>query len=520
MTTGLDRASPAVAPSIQHDRSGATAAKGSFALLASFAVIAVLNYVFAIVMSWLLSVEQYGILGIAQAIVLLGATVTAAGFPWALAHLVARLDGASGRAAAFRSALFGNVSLGIGVAVLTAGIAVTGLLRPAGLYESVLAVAALTIAVLSVNAVLAGTLQGLTRLGALGGIRTLEVLVKVGAGTALVLAGFGALGAVLGFLAGAMVATTVAAALLRGFPIRGGHSAVGRAVLASTGPIFIAMSGLALLAQGDILTLKLFSGEASEFIVGQYQVAVTLARIPFFAAMALFGSVFPFVARHIDDDAMAGSYARLALKYTFLFIVPLTVVFVVLPDPVVMLFFSEKYEEAAPPLVFAAIATLVLTVAYGLAVLLQAAGSPAAPARVLLVAVPAEVGIAAFAVPRFGMIGAAIALAAAAAIVALMLGPMVVRRFAIGARPGPVAAYAVAIGVLAAVLLTVPHATRAETVVALLAGGLAYLIALTGLRLLTSGDIRVLGGAIEPRGQHLLAGLSRVVDRVQFASRR
>ena len=497
-----------------------TAAKGSLALLASFALIAVLNYVFAIVMSWLLPVEQYGILGIAQAVLLLGATIIGAGFPWALAHLVARYRDPAARAGAFRSALIGNVALGLAAAAAVLAAAWLGLLRPASLYEGVLAAAALTIAVLSVNAVLAGTLQGLTRLRALGLVRSLEVFVKVVVGTALVLAGMGALGAVVGFLVGATFATVLAAFLLRDFPFRGGHATVERAVLTSTGPIFIAMSGLALLGQGDILTLKLFSSEASEFLAGQYQVAVTLARIPFFAAMALFGAVFPYVARHVGEADLARSYAGLALKYSFLFIAPATVAFIVIPGPLIDAFFSEKYDQAAQPLVVAGIATLLLTLAYALAVLLQAGGDPRRSATALLIAVPIEIGVAALAVPRFGMVGAALALATAAAFVTLVLAPTVIRRFALHARARAVAAYGLSLAVLAAALALFPHRTPLETIGALAVGALAYLVSLTVTRLLTSADVRVLGGAIEPRGQDVLQGVARFVDRVQFASDR
>jgi O-antigen/teichoic acid export membrane protein len=497
----------------------ATAAKGSLALLASFALIAVLNYVFAILMSWLLPVEQFGVLGVAQAVILLGATITAAGFPWALARWIARLGDRSARAAAFRSALAGNLVLGGGVALVTLAVAGLGLLTPVSLYQPVLVAASVTIGVLAANAVLAGTLQGLTRLRDLGLVRAFEVLVKAVVGAALVIVGMGALGAVVGFLVGALLATAAAAWFLRDFTVRGGRP-VGRAVLAATGPIFVAMSGFALLAQGDILTLKLFAPESSDFLAGQYQVAVTLARIPFFAAMALFGAVFPYVARSLWRRDLAAGYARLALKYTFLFIAPVTVVFVVLPEPVIRVFFSEKYDRSAGPLVYAAIATLLLTVAYGLAVLLQAEGEPGRSARAVLVGVPVEIVMAALLIPRMGMTGAAVALALAGGLVAAVLAPAAARRFALHSSPRAVAAYLLSLALLAVTLTALPHETRQETILALLGGGVVYLVSLTLLRLLTSADVRVLGGAIEPRGHEALRTIARLVDRVQLASDR
>lgn len=492
------------------------AAVGSLALLSSFALTAVLNYVFAIMMSWLLPVEQFGVLGVAQAILLLGATVIGAGFPWALAHLLARLTDLTERAAAFRSSLVGNIALGLIVASVVGMSGVLGVVHPPGLYGQVLVVAGITVAILSLNAVLAGTLQGLLRVREVALVRVAEVVVKVITGSLFVIAGTQATGAVLGFAAGASASTLLALLLLRDFHFGSGHGIGDPRIFTSAGPIFVGMFGLAVLSQSDILTLKIFTpAPLSEYLAGQYQVAATLARIPFFAGMALFGAVFPYVARTRGRTEMSNSYAHLALKYTFLFIVPVSVVLIVVPDPVIRAFFAEKYDQSVQALLWAAAGNLVLTLAYGVAVLLQAQGRPKLPAISMSIAIALQVACAAIAVPAMGMAGAAISLAFAASFTVVTLAPAVRRAYDLAVEVRAVVGYGVALATMIVTLIALPQGNRLETAFSLLAGAIVYIVSLVLTGLLTGRDIAIVGAAFGSRAAPFTSRLGRLIDSLR-----
>jgi len=509
---------PAMSPPIQEapPEERPTAAQGSFAVLVSFAVIAVLNYGFAVVLSWLLPVEGYGVLGIAQAILLMTSTVVSAGFPWALAHLMARTEDPARRARAFRTGLAANLALGGTICAVVAVLGLSGLVRPVDAYAPTLILVAVTTAVLSTNAILASTLQGLLRLAALAFVRASEVLVKAIAGVGFVLLGLGTTGAVFGFLVGAAVATALAAWLLRDLPLAAGHGRGDRRLFGAARPFFIGMVGFALLSQLDVLTVKMFSDELrSDLLAGQYQVALTLSRIPFFAAMALFGAIFPYVARDLGRGDVARAYARLALKYTLLFIVPIGLVLMAIPDSAIRLFFSAKYDQSAAPLIYAAAASVILTLAYGVSILLQAQGRAGRPAVALMIAVPTQLVLAALMVPVLGMTGAAVAMGAAATLVLALLAPSVIRAFRLQPSASEVARYGAALAMLAGTFAVLPHMDRLTTAVTIAAVATVYLVVLVVLRLVTAQDVETLGGALGSRGLRVRRRIADVVDAVQ-----
>src|SRR6476661_5844372 len=91
---------------------------GSVILVGGIALNAVLNYGFGVALAWLVPPEVFGRISVLLSVLLLAATVLAAGFPWTLAREVAKADGvdAAARAeadATFRAALLGNLAIGV-----------------------------------------------------------------------------------------------------------------------------------------------------------------------------------------------------------------------------------------------------------------------------------------------------------------------------------------------------------------------------------------------------------------------
>jgi O-antigen/teichoic acid export membrane protein len=244
-------------------------------------------------------------------------------------------------------------------------------------------------------------------------------------------------------------------------------------------------------------------------------VAVILGRIPFFAGLALFGAVFPHVSRSAGRSGEARAYAGLAFKYTLLFLLPIGLTLAVIPDELIRLLFSSRYDTSAEALAIVGIAMSVLTLGFGCATLLQARGRHALPALTLAVAVPTQIAIAALAVPAFGITGAAGALAVASALVLVFLGPPVVRSYQLTTSLREGVRYVAALAILAIALRIGPHADRVMTVFAVAAGWMLYGVTLVILRLITVADVETLGGAFGSRGLRVRRRIAGLVEAVQ-----
>ena len=503
---------------------GSSAARGSIVLLLSFGAVAGINYAFAITMSYLLPVNEYGLLGVMQTILLLGSTVIGAGFPWALTRVLATHNRPKEYASVFQAALIGNVFTGL----LLCGLLILGTWQgwlPFGpQYRIPMLMACATITTLAVAAVFAAALQGLLRFGELGLTRLIEVVVKFVAGVIFVLLGWGINGALGAFLGAALISTLFPALALRNVPIWHIGDEVGtrlRELSRSVGPLFIGQLCLAALSNIDIIGLKLFSAaDASDLLAGQYQAAITLTRIPIYLTSALMNAVFPFISRHSARTEIANVYATLALKYLFLFLVPLDLLFLILPDPLIRFFFSKAFDGSATPMAVAAAGTILLVLVYGLAILLQAAGQLRIQAWALPVTLAVEIVALRVLVPRAGTIGAGLALIGGGVCGLIFLLPATRHTYALHATLRGTLSYVAALATFVALLLILPQGSRLFTASAIVVAGGGYLLMLVILGLLTQSDITMLGGGFGPRVTPRVQRLARLVTWLGFLAPR
>ena len=497
---------------------GSTAARGSAVLMSSFIIIAIINYAFAITMGYLLPVEEYGLLGVIQTILLFGSTVVGSGFPWALTRTIAATDHRGESAAIFQAALLGNVIFGLAIGILLPLGTWQGWLPFGSQYRGPMLFAGATIATLAATGVFTAMLQGLLRFEQLGATRIAEVVIKFGAGISLVLIGYGDDGAVGAFFGAALLSTVFAAFSLRDVSLW--HRAEGlgkhlRALSQSVGPLFIGQICLAALINIDIIGLKLFSpvGVSDQF-AGEYQAAVTLTRIPIYLTVALLSAVFPFISRQIPRSDLANIYATLALKYLFLFLIPLDLIFLVMPRPLIRFFFSATFDASAAPMAITAAGTIILVLVYGLAMLLQASGQLSVQAWALPVTLAIEVAALHVLVPRYGTRGAGVALALAGICGLILLLPATLRAYILRVTPRLTIRYIVALALFAMVLRLCPHEGRLLTATAIAVAGGVYATAMVVFGLLRSEDIALLSDGLGPRFAPLAARIGRMVERL------
>lgn len=413
---------------------GRQAARGGAILVSRFAVTSLLNYLLGVVLAWILVPAEFGVVATVQAVLLLTGLTLAAGIPWAIASRAAGARAEAERAGVirlFRTGLLLNTLAGGALAAALLGAEALGLrLIPSG-SPLLLAATAVTLPVLSFNAVLAGMLQGNRRFGGLGALQATEVAVKAAVAVVLAgVAGLGADGVALGFLAGACAATAVGLWTLRDLMPGRGPLAASMTFSVSV-PFWVGSTAMALLPTADLLGLQLAgagTGVAGVTVtsLAAYQVCGILARSAFYVGDAMVDAVFPFMARQ-RGTPRSHAWFMAAARWFPLGLLPLQLVLVLAPAPVLALFFPSDYAGSAGLLRILAVGTVGLIAGGMLVKALYANDLAALVAPRAGIAAGVEVVGIGLLVPWLGAVGAALAFGLGSWAAAVLLGVAYVR---------------------------------------------------------------------------------------------
>jgi O-antigen/teichoic acid export membrane protein/4-amino-4-deoxy-L-arabinose transferase-like glycosyltransferase len=470
-------------------RTERTAAGGGVVLMLRFVATSILNYGFGVALVWLLPRAEFGAVSVLQNVLLLSGMVLGAGMPWVLARTIARDP--VGWQPAFRSA----VAVNLAVATVLAGALLVLQATPLHVLPdasiAVTTAVALTIMLLAVTAVLGGALHGSRRFDGLGAMQTAEIAAKAVAGLALVaLVGLGAAGVALGFLAGAAVAIGFAWWGMRD-RLPGWGPFAGPAVTRQALPTGAGTGSIAFLVTLDVLVLSAFGRGygISTAALAVYQVAVILARIPFYLANALGDAAFPFMATGRTRRESHAWFVAV-LRWVVLALVPLQLVLLIVPEVPLRILFPGGYADAAGLIRILTAGTVALIAADLLVKVLYARGRAATVARCAPVAVLVQLTGLMLLVPRWGTTGAALAFALGSTAGAVLLGAAYVRYHPPGRiRAGTLGAYGVAAAILVSTLVLVSWLPAPADLLGVAAGVLAYAVLATGLGLIRPAEV-------------------------------
>nr|MCU0495173.1 oligosaccharide flippase family protein [Chloroflexaceae bacterium] len=374
------------------------------ALFGAFAGTSVLNYAFGLLMGWRLLPADFGLLAFAQTVLLVGGLVLNAGFSQNMAAALVR-EADEQRAALVRGAMLANMLLALAMGLGLLGLFTAGPFQPGFETPLIVAIVALTLPLFAWLAIVRATAQGLEHFGTVAWLQVLEVGGKVGGGLALVALGFGAAGAIAGFLVGGLLAAAW-----------GGWFVVARARVGLLGPfrwpaikdsgdLFGALLAFALLLNLDLLFLKLV-GTGDTAVVGQYQAAIVLANTPYYLVAALLPMLFTRIAR-LGSLHQSGAETGQGLQLVLLFLVPVELVLMVAPELVLGLLFPDSYGAGAGPLRLLALGNCGLLLLATMAVAFQATRQAQVVGRLIGLLVAAEAVALWLVVPRWGALGAA-----------------------------------------------------------------------------------------------------------------
>lgn len=486
--------------------------------MAAYILTSVLNYAFSVGLSWYFTPVEYGVLGVAQSLLLLTALAVGSGFAWTANHDLAAGGLNDHTRRRFRTALLFNSLMGAALALGLWALYAGGLLPLGPAYRFVLPLVGLTTALLAARAVLNGAARGLHAFTPVALNLTGEVLVKLVIGLWLAALGAGAAGVLVGFSAGAALSLVHSLWVLRRARL---FQDAGRlaewleaGVLPATLPLFTGMLGVAFMLNLDVLGLKLLAPAGQgDVLAGYYQAAVTLARTPVFLAQALTLVLFSYAARLGSDGAEpsgapppAGDaapdrfseYQRLVFRVWGRLLVPGGLALFIAPGAALGLFFPLRYQQGAAALQAASLGGVLLALVTLLNGVLQArsaGGSRGRAAWAAAAAVAAQVLVLVWLVPSRGALGAAYSLVAAGLVDLLLLAPWLAGawrgRPAVGlarAATGLLASYAA----LALPLLWIPDTSRSLALLQFVLAGLAY------LGLLSLSSLKLRAPAVKP----------------------
>lgn len=404
--------------------------RDSAALIAAFGLTSLANYAFSVALSWFLTPSEFGLVGVAQSLLLLAGLAVGSGFSWSASHDLAAYGPGERSRRTLRTALIANAGLGLLLASVMGATSRLGLPAFGPENRLVLPLVGLTTLLLALRAVANGAARGAYRFRPLAANLAGEAFLKALAGLALVIAGAGVAGVMAGFAVGAAAALLHSLWIIRKLRFWEGVGWFDSGVVRASLPMFLGMLGPALMLNLDILGLKLLApAQQADELAGLYQAAVVLARIPVFAAQSLAAVSFSYVAgrREALDGAPLAGYFRAAVKAWLRLLLPAALVLAVAPGAALSVFFPEAYQGAAGALRISAAGAALLAMATLLMGILQAAGERRRPALVAVAGVTAQLGVLALLAPRLGALAAALSLLAAGLVSSLGLTAIAAR---------------------------------------------------------------------------------------------
>jgi O-antigen/teichoic acid export membrane protein len=464
--------------------------RDSAVLIAAYIATSVLNYAFGVILSWFFAPSDYGILGVSQSLLLLTALVAGAGFTWTAAQDLALRGLTADTRLRFRTAFLANTFLGLLMGLSLWIAYLTGWLPLGVSYGRIVPLIGITTVLLSARGVVNGAARGIYKFNAVGLNLVLEVVVKALVGIILVVTFKSATGVIASFAIGAAASLLHSLWIVRPARLWEGGGWIARGVVRVTLPLFLGMLGTALMLNLDVLGLKLISGPLmGDQLVGYYQAAVILARTPVFIAQALTLVLFSYVAGTRGNEQTGFgerlAFFRTGIKSWLRLLLPISVVLFLAPRSVLSIFFPAHYAASARALQIAAVGGAILALVTLQNGVLQAAGERRKTVLAAGLATLLQLVVLIWAVPRFGVEGAALSLVVAGSTALAILAPLVYRT-AFQVSPGKIEAPSILsllknmtplVGV-AIPLVFLPDGHRIEAVIKISLAGIFYLAAL------------------------------------------
>lgn len=393
-------------------------------------ILVALGYVTHILVGKIGGPPLYGVYGVVLSLMTIINMLLTLGIPVAASKETAENEENSGGvfASAIRLQIFFAAVLSAGTLLLAGPFA--SVLRDPTLVP-IIRFTAVIYPATALYSLLSNTFNGLHAFTAQARLTVLYAVVKLAGSVGFLFAFRSVPAALSGFTAGGLAATAVGLpqvlATVRG-RVRTRVPFSRLFVFAGT---FVGMSiALQILMSLDLFLVKRILGD--DTLVGLYNAAATIARIPYFILQGL-GFVFlPSVAQLFKEDKeRARAFIRATFRYLFLLLLPITALAATTSKALLSLFFSPAFAPAARPLTLLSLALGLLSAFYLLSTIAAGAGRPRVPLAISWTLIPLAAVLGMILIPRYHLPGAAVTTISAAAVGTLTLAAYMYRRFRI-----------------------------------------------------------------------------------------
>lgn len=272
---------------------------------------------------------------------------------------------------------------------------------------SYIRLSALAIPLTALYSVYVGSLNGIRSFGKETVIKIVYSIAKVVLVFGFVLLGFRISGAICGYILASLVALLVAGYVCQyeKFPA----SFAYKKIISFAIPIIIFSGGSTLLTSLDLLFVKAILQDNSQ--VGFYTAASNITRIlwPIFLAFPL--TVFPSISKSTSrgDSLQTSVYIKSSLRYMMMMLVPIAFLISATSRNLVQLFYSSRFIAAAAPLSILIFGMAFFSVFLLLTTIINASGSPIISMIFVIIMIPIDIVLNLMLIPRFQLVGAAMA---------------------------------------------------------------------------------------------------------------
>ncbi|KKQ43713.1 MAG: putative polysaccharide biosynthesis protein, partial [Candidatus Moranbacteria bacterium GW2011_GWC2_37_8] len=148
-----------------------------------------------------------------------------------------------------------------------------------------------------------------------------------------------------------------------------------------------------------------------DYLTGIYNASLTIGRIPYYIFYALTIMLLPVVSKSTaqNDHTQTNSVIGHSLRLMTILLIPSVILMSVFSRPIVKLFYSEKYLDAAFPMSILAYGVGFLTIFYVMSFVLNGAGKTKIPMWISIVGVIINSLLNYILIKRYGLMGSAIA---------------------------------------------------------------------------------------------------------------
>jgi len=402
--------------------------RGTFLLMAAQGVLMLSGYALNVFLARHFGPEQYGVYGVAMAVLVWVELFVINGVPTAMQKFLAESpERASAWIRLGRRMQFGYALIIFAVFILSVPLISASFDDPA--FKKILWIAAPDILLYGLYWFYLGAHSGLHRFESQALIIASYGLSKVTCCIGLILLGAGLDGALIGNFLGSTVGLMIGVVLLsranlpKTYAVEHYSSLIKFAVpivlytLCNNGLLYI-----------DLIFVKKFLPSAA---AGHYTAAATIARVPYFIFLGLTATVLPALSRTLSQENLEASRGllRQTMRLLFGLLIPVLALVIANANEIVELLYTATYDPATPilRLLIAGIAMYTLLVV--LCTIMSADGYANRAFQINLAAAAADVLLCFMLVPKYGTQGAALATLLAATLGTFVAGILVLKRF-------------------------------------------------------------------------------------------